>query len=1078
MEMIAHIPHAADDLVRAALTGLFDPRALIPEGAANETERLSAMADLAIESELDGRWLWTLTPDSRRAGLARLPDDPAEREAVLAVAPRLDGDRLGAALRASLEAFPGAALNALLNRDRTRRPQHPKLGGLDPNALAQALELLEGAKVRLPDWAADPATARALRRAVVLDRRARAAHRLLPTPFRGRGRELKVLEGYIRDGIAVDHASRPVMKKPSDEPEPGSVNVMIVTGIGGTGKSALIEALRRRAERTDAVTFLGFDLDQTSLRSGERVALTIELLRQIGLLHPELDQPLSALRGMLRDRLSSITDDGALLEAASSAIYSALSDLAGHLQAASLQDHGFALVFDTFEQAMVTGEERLHLIADWLMLLRNAAGIEKLRVILSGREADMIAGLDIPGLVVAGQIELGDLGTNSGRAKLRDMFRRFGIDHLDLVPDLISAFGSNPLVIEIVAAFCRDRPRDEIIALVQNDDDGLRGELDTEMRQRILYTRILNRITDPKLRPLASPGLILRRITPELIEKVLAEPCGLPQPLPLGRADTLYEGLSGQVWLVRPSPSGDALEHVPDLRRLMLPQILALPEAVDVAQAAADWYEGAAAGASGPDLWESFYYRALTNPDALHDLAPIELLAIADHLGAAAIDLPLKARAMLREASGALLSRDEISALSGAARSRAALKRQAQQLSEGLEQTVLDEAMFEQMEDAAPDLSALDEPVSREAIMDYAEHHDLPLLNASFAAADFDRVAESASRLAASLWQNAASLAPADGRDHDLTHPAWLAGIATLAPGLPSSHRENLFGAAEEWAHNVGRKGGAKALLDILNDGGGDRRALARLALLVMALAAAPNGPLWPLEQALEGDVPLPAVTGIINTTLDWRYKTVLALRCDPALLQPDRYTVPASELPMLHPDLICLALDNRLDFPAPLKGMPGIGDVPLDRFADGSPMKLSEVTRTLNLLDRVRLHVDLIDLPADIRAVVVPGRLTEFHAPLRLLLDNTDPGPILIQAVAEITAHLPWWPKELAPDRFAGKTLGPTLIGSLIDLLDRAGMLPELAGALVSSDGFGSRAARISGLIGTFSSFMRGDNV
>lgn len=1065
--MIEKIPHAHDDLLRAALTGLFDPRALIPIGTENDTERLALLADLAFERELDGRWYWTLTPDARRAGLAYLPTDSAGRKNALASAPHLEGDRLGMALRAALAAKPGAELRALLDRGHARGRKRARSDELDPNTVAQALELLEEAEVPLPDWAADPATARSLRRAAVLDRRARAAHRLLPTPFRGRGRELRALEHYIRFGEAVDHAARPVMKTHSVDPLSTAIRAVIVSGIGGTGKSALIEALRRRAERAKDMTFLGFDLDQTSLRSGERVALTMELLRQIGLLRPELDQPLSALRSMLRDMLSSVTDDSALLEAASTAVYSALSELATHLEAAGLKNQGFALVFDTFEQALVAGEERVRLIADWLMLLRDIAGIGKLRVILSGREAGMIAGLDIPGISVVGQIELGDLGTNAGRAKLRDVFRHFGSEHLDLVPSLIAAFGSNPLVIEIVAAFCRDRPRSEIVALAEDNDDQLRGELNTEMRQRIVYTRILNRIADPELRPLASPGLVLRHITPELIEQVLAEPCGLTLPLPAGKADALYTALSSQVWLVRPAPSGDALEHVPDLRRLMLPQILGLPAAAKVAREAAVWYEREAAGLPGPEIWESLYYRCLINPDVLDGHEAPDLLAMADHLGAAVLDLPPKAQAMLREATGAILTRKEIAALTGEARSRATHKRRARQVSEGLEQTILEELAFDGM-------TGTEATVPHLSMAQLVE--DGELAQSAFASGSFANIADAAPFLAASLWDEASGPNPVKEQYFNLTHPVWLASIATLVPDLPPSHHDTLGQAAKNWALTAGRDGGAKTLLKALDMDAGPELARAQLALMVLALAVAPDGPASMLELAADGEITLPATTGYVNTALDWRYQAVLSQRQQPASRRPDRYDLPAGELPLLHPVLLDPSGHQGVVFPAPLKGQPGIKQAGLERFEKDVALKLSEITRALNLLDRVRVHLSLIDLSNDAFNAVIPGRLPEFHAPLRLLLDDTEPSPELAEAVATVTTRLPWWPEEIAPELFARKDLGPILIGTLIDLLDRTGMLPDLARELAIKDGPDSRAAQISNLIGAFCTFLRSD--
>jgi hypothetical protein len=83
-----------------------------------------------------------------------------------------------------------------------------------------------------------------------------------------------------------------------------------------------------------------------------------------------------------------------------------------------------------------------------------------------------------------------------------------------------------------------------------------------------LYRRILQHIADPDVRNLAHPGLVLRRITPELIRDVLAEPCGVSVPT-LERARELFTALSNEVSLVTFSEDG-ALIHRPEVRRVML----------------------------------------------------------------------------------------------------------------------------------------------------------------------------------------------------------------------------------------------------------------------------------------------------------------------------------------------------------------------------------------------------------------------------------------------------------------------------------------------------------------------------
>jgi hypothetical protein len=95
------------------------------------------------------------------------------------------------------------------------------------------------------------------------------------------------------------------------------------------------------------------------------------------------------------------------------------------------------------------------------------------------------------------------------------------------------------------------------------------GSVDAKLGEAILYQRILEHIHDPEVRQLAHPGLVLRRITPDIIRLVLAGPCGLALRN-ASEAQRLFDKLHLEGALVERDDSG-ALRHRPDLRRLMLP---------------------------------------------------------------------------------------------------------------------------------------------------------------------------------------------------------------------------------------------------------------------------------------------------------------------------------------------------------------------------------------------------------------------------------------------------------------------------------------------------------------------------
>ncbi len=1010
-----------DDLLRAALLGVFDPKSLIDTDAPDGQDRLKALATQSIEQDMNGRWYWTLKPEARLAGLSRLAPAGKARQAQISGLPTLlPKDDLGKALASLLADKPDKNTAQFIARAQKGGRWTFKDSAQDPNVLGQALKLLLEAGVTLADWAADPKTARALSRAVVLDRRAHAAHILLPTPFRGRGREMRVLENYIRNGRAVDKAANPVLESLDPEPANKAITAIAVTGLGGSGKSALVEALSRKIEKDGKVSFLEFDLDQTSLRSGERVALTMELTRQIGLLHPTLDQPLSAIRRQLRTRLSHITGSSGALETSSTAVISAIGELGDALKSAKLQSHGFALVFDTFEQALVAGEDRVRLIADWLTLLRDMAGMKKLRVILSGREADLVAKFDTPNLNVVGRIELGDLGTNAGRAKLRDMFRRFGIKHLKYVPDLIATYGSNPLVIEIIANFCRDRNATDIRKLAKGNND-LKGKLTADQVQRFLYTRTLERIKDEDLRPLASPGLILRRINSEVIEGILAEACGFETPLPAGKAEDLYDRLSKQVWLVREALDGMGLEHIPDLRRVMLPQILSLSEAGPVLNAAVTWFRlrSDEAGHEDDEL-EALYYAVLREPDYFDYVDRDQLLRLSDYLGMSAADLQPKAQAQLREATGAILKKEEIRLLSGDSRTRAATKRSSLQVSEGLERSV-----------------------GEEALLDDETAEGGGWVQSLFANGEFGELRARSKSIFVSFFPDAFNEL-AQPNFLDVEHPAWLSSICVLT-GSPQGSQK-LTDTIEQWWKDPGN---TKSLEELIA-----RAATGRfwdVDAILHTIIAMFHKPIWTefVHRMSEFETFGHSMSGMISDPPEWRRSSLQAAFIPDG--KPFDPTVPVewSAVPFLHRDGALWLLEQT--------GYHDEGATPqrkddhaeLEQIINGGAVPLKQLQEVML---RPRLHnfdVDPSELSDAAFDALIPGMLPEFRAPIRLILEEVGADPRVERALLDVTQHLPWWPSELAPRLLSKGLFGPTLIGALIDILDHASMLPLFARSL-----------------------------
>lgn len=92
---------------------------------------------------------------------------------------------------------------------------------------------------------------------------------------------------------------------------------------------------------------------------------------------------------------------------------------------------------------------------------------------------------------------------------------------------------------------------------------------DGRTAQATLYERLLERIENENLRRLAKPGLLVRRISADVIAEVLAGPCDLPPDIDAWRLMDQAE-YDGQLFFREPGDHG-ALWHRQDLRAIMLP---------------------------------------------------------------------------------------------------------------------------------------------------------------------------------------------------------------------------------------------------------------------------------------------------------------------------------------------------------------------------------------------------------------------------------------------------------------------------------------------------------------------------
>ena len=330
------------------------------------------------------------------------------------------------------------------------------------------------------------------------------------------------------------------------------------------------------------------------------------------------------------------------------------------------------VVMDTTEQAQRRGPSAMYALADVVGALCQRPNVF---VLLSGRaripELDgLVTPLELRGLAQADAVTLMvDLSGGAVDAdRARALVDRFGTRHTEVGsagphegPVLIS-----PLTVRLIASLLAktDPGSADPLFGIQAANEQLDAEL---------YLRILDHIADPAVRALAHPGLVLRRITPEIIRDVLVKGGGLTavgpdrrqvtaptlvtthgkdskqvevEPVRLDKLDEhdLFNRLAAEPMLVdRPEP--DVLEHRQDVRAVMLPQILrdTSVDSTAIQLAAVAYY------ARRPDpasKVEELYHRLLLG-QGRDKLDPIWDERAAEQLITAADELPQASRVFL-----------------------------------------------------------------------------------------------------------------------------------------------------------------------------------------------------------------------------------------------------------------------------------------------------------------------------------------------------------------------------------------------------------------------------------------------
>lgn len=350
---------------------------------------------------------------------------------------------------------------------------------------------------------------------------------------------------------------------------------VLIEGPGGIGKSIAVARFFQTLlsqdsdpERPDAIFHLDFDLPE--LQRASYRTLATEIVRQLALRWaPSANERLLSL---LRT-FGGIREGGGTANNASFAIEST-RDFRDHFDPSGLIGHAFdiftdmrggplrvILFVDSFERAENLGETAAINITAIADHLRNL-GIDVMLIFAARayRYPEMLDRNDRPSVQRVPRFRQAEaIDYLVGRAERRGIrLSRMDADRAN------RSLNGWPLGLRMAISMLGTKTEDfDVEAWLASIQGGGRSV------QATLYERLLERIENKDLRKLAKPGLLVRRITAEIIQTVLAEPCGL-----VGRFDgNLLMRMAedeGQLFQHDPTDPG-ALWHRQDLREIMLP---------------------------------------------------------------------------------------------------------------------------------------------------------------------------------------------------------------------------------------------------------------------------------------------------------------------------------------------------------------------------------------------------------------------------------------------------------------------------------------------------------------------------
>jgi hypothetical protein len=449
--------------------------------------------------------------------------------------------------------------------------------------------------------------------------------------FAGRENELKLISDY------VDWLPKQGLKDKTIEFIRNTISwydkpPLLIQGIGGIGKSTLISKFiteHNNEKNGSILPFVYIDFDLPGFTITEPLSILLESLRQLSIQYSVQKDIFNEISNYIskviyrRNRSESNRLMSSNLSSRS-IVYESIENLINQY---SLQLRNIntpvLIVFDSFEE-MQYRASRSELDSFFSFIKEISELIPRLRPVFVGRSEIS----DSLGDFKFDLVTLSEFDYRSATVLLK----KFGISDDSICKTIIDNFGGNPLLLQLAAD------------LLKKDPNSVKDfNLIKDKKHEFLINRILNQIHNVEVREIAIPGMLVRRINPEVIQKILAVPCGLGE-IDISKAKEIFDELCKEAALISKSHDSDGIVFRQDLRMACEKMILKKykKESALIQQNAIEFYS---LRKSEDEVAEAeYYYHLLKKGEIPYSLTRQVYIRIRTKLESSVIELPEKSR--------------------------------------------------------------------------------------------------------------------------------------------------------------------------------------------------------------------------------------------------------------------------------------------------------------------------------------------------------------------------------------------------------------------------------------------------